>query len=297
MSRPCNHAGCSVLVDKGYCAKHDRPAGSEVKADGSKRQTSHQRGYGGNWPKLRAYWLRLNPLCVKCQELGRVEAATDVDHIIAKSAGGSDDLANLQSLCHSHHSLKTAIEDGSFGNRHSDFNTFPAQLDLKPSKAFLTIVFGQPMVGKTCYARRQAVKTGARVIDLDNYSGISMGQALARRNIELTELAEASGNVVFTVSAPSATEREAWCNALQPIQALVLVAGRAVCETRARDRVEPYRSRSLAAIAEYWRQYSECRMLRVDSVTGQAMGKYSGSANNLNSPTGIVSESQSEGVI
>jgi len=52
-------------------------------------------------------FLRANPLCVECQATGRTEAATDVDHIVARRNGGGDDWDNLQSLCHSHHSKKT----------------------------------------------------------------------------------------------------------------------------------------------------------------------------------------------
>jgi 5-methylcytosine-specific restriction protein A len=40
------------------------------------------------------------------------EPATDVDHVLRKAAGGADDDSNLQSLCHSHHSAKTAREVG-----------------------------------------------------------------------------------------------------------------------------------------------------------------------------------------
>lgn len=48
-------------------------------------------------------YLRANPLCVECDG-----AATEVDHIVPKSQGGTDEWGNLQALCKSCHSRKTA---------------------------------------------------------------------------------------------------------------------------------------------------------------------------------------------
>jgi 5-methylcytosine-specific restriction endonuclease McrA len=47
---------------------------------------------------------------------GCEQVATDVDHIVSRVAGGSDDHANLQSLAHGHHSRKTVLHDGGFGH-------------------------------------------------------------------------------------------------------------------------------------------------------------------------------------
>ncbi|WP_010584429.1 HNH endonuclease signature motif containing protein [Schlesneria paludicola] len=71
------------------------------------------------WYRLRAWWgpvgLRANqlskePLCRTCQQAGRIRPATDVDHI--RRHGGKwslfCDASNLQSLCKSCHSEKTA---------------------------------------------------------------------------------------------------------------------------------------------------------------------------------------------
>lgn len=64
------------------------------------------------WRNKRAWFLRRNPLCVKCFEKGRKVGATNVDHIIPLSRGGSNHRINLQALCHSCHSRKTAAESG-----------------------------------------------------------------------------------------------------------------------------------------------------------------------------------------
>ncbi|CQJ05243.1 HNH endonuclease [Yersinia bercovieri] len=78
------------------------------------------RVYGSRWAKARAAFLRDNPLCVMCQQQGRIEAATVVDHIaphrlkealmsgnvvqIAKAQKLFWDRKNWQSLCTPHHS-------------------------------------------------------------------------------------------------------------------------------------------------------------------------------------------------
>lgn len=57
--------------------------------------------YGRKWEKRRLSYLAKHPLCVKCAETGRVEAATVVDHV--KPHKGDTvlfwDRSNWQSLC------------------------------------------------------------------------------------------------------------------------------------------------------------------------------------------------------
>lgn len=62
------------------------------------------------WRKLRAYILTESPLCEHCAERGVVVEATDVDHVSGDPSDNS--MANLQSLCHSCHSIKTAADHG-----------------------------------------------------------------------------------------------------------------------------------------------------------------------------------------
>lgn len=66
------------------------------------------------WKKLREVVLRREPLCRLCSRIGRVQLAYAVDHIDGDS--GNNDLDNLQPLCLSCHSRKTARSDGGFGN-------------------------------------------------------------------------------------------------------------------------------------------------------------------------------------
>lgn len=82
------------------------------------RESSTQRGYGYRWQQTRAGYLAKHPLCVHCKREGRVEPATDLDHITPHKGDQTLfwDRGNWQGLCRMHHSRKTASEDGGFGN-------------------------------------------------------------------------------------------------------------------------------------------------------------------------------------
>jgi hypothetical protein len=62
------------------------------------------------WSRLRSQVLSANQLCVHCRAQGRVEAATEVDHVVPLWEGGTNALANLQGLCHDCHGAKSAAE-------------------------------------------------------------------------------------------------------------------------------------------------------------------------------------------
>lgn len=67
------------------------------------------------WRNLRARYLAAHPVC---EVPGCGEKSSHVDHRLPIKAGGAKtDRRNLQALCHSHHSSKTAQGDGGFGNR------------------------------------------------------------------------------------------------------------------------------------------------------------------------------------
>lgn len=107
--RYCTTPFCSELVDRGgRCANHTRRLPDD-------RPTAWRRGYGRQHRANRAYVLRRDPLCVRCLALGRAEPSTDADHVVPLARGGADDPSNMQGLCHSCHSRKTAREDGGFG--------------------------------------------------------------------------------------------------------------------------------------------------------------------------------------
>lgn len=109
--RPCKAPGCPSLVDQGFCDKHHHLDTKRLYDDS--RPSAAKRGYGHRWRKLRRLVLNRQPVC-KAKGCNRF--ATDVDHIVPKNRGGDDSMDNLQGLCHSCHSVKTATEDGAFGN-------------------------------------------------------------------------------------------------------------------------------------------------------------------------------------
>lgn len=71
--------------------------------------------YGSHWPKLRLRVLKAAHFlcqCEDCVRLDRVRIADEVDHIVPKAKGGTDDVSNLQAINHECHDAKTARELG-----------------------------------------------------------------------------------------------------------------------------------------------------------------------------------------
>jgi 5-methylcytosine-specific restriction protein A len=79
------------------------------------RGSSAQRGYDARWRRARAEYLNRHPLCVYCQQLGRLVPASVVDHV--KAHKGDRHLfwnqGNWQALCQPcHDSHKARLERG-----------------------------------------------------------------------------------------------------------------------------------------------------------------------------------------
>ncbi len=111
-ARPCRHPGCGALVrdGSGYCPAHLRDTRINRFGD-DRRGSATERGYGSAWTKSRNRILQRDcGLCQPCRQAGLVTPARQVDHIVPKTAGGTDDESNLQAICVQCHKAKTARE-------------------------------------------------------------------------------------------------------------------------------------------------------------------------------------------
>ena len=152
--KPCAEPGCPKLATKSRCPDHEQ---TKRRTYERARGSSHDRGYGRQWRKLRLVVLREEPLCREHKKKGRIVLATDVDHIKPKAEGGTDDRSNLQPLCHSCHSVKTAREHG-FGR--------PGDMKDARFRTPVTVVCGPPGSGKSTHVDGHK-QPGDLVVDID----------------------------------------------------------------------------------------------------------------------------------
>jgi len=99
--RPCSHPGCPELTNGQYCPTHTKAEAKRYeKYD---RDPNKNKRYGRAWKKIRAAFLRENPLCSMCWQNEKLVAATTVHHKQKLTEGGAHDFANLQALCETCH--------------------------------------------------------------------------------------------------------------------------------------------------------------------------------------------------
>lgn len=114
MMPPRRCSGCHRLV-VGRCLTCKQARRQRVDR---RRGTATQRGYDWRWHKARTVYLQSHPLCIDCLAADKTVPATVVDHIIPHR--GDHELmwdeANWAARCKHHHDVKTAREDGGFGN-------------------------------------------------------------------------------------------------------------------------------------------------------------------------------------
>ncbi len=108
--KECAFPNCHRVTNKRYCSQCEKTVNKQHEA---RRETATRRGYTSRkWRIIRHRILERDPMCTMCN----CELSNVCDHIVPISQGGSDDDKNLQGVCLSCHSGKTAMEDGGFGN-------------------------------------------------------------------------------------------------------------------------------------------------------------------------------------
>lgn len=225
LATPCRAPRCPNLTtrkDKGYCDEH-----KDRRTNWAKHQRRHgnttQRGYGHVWRKLRTQILQRDDyLCVSCRAAGRLVPATDVDHIVPKSQGGTDTPDNLQSLCKPCHRRKTATE-----NKIGYF--MPEYLKPIPQSV---IVFGPPASGKTTWAVKNT--PNAFIVDLDLIVQKMTGKpkyikteeerllGINKRNQIMMELAASGEPCTIVLTGSTVEQRIWWVDKLKPKQVVQL---------------------------------------------------------------------------
>ena len=102
-----------------YRPLRHRPPRIKAAGNRPRRESAAARGCGRRWERLTRMFRRRNPLCTDPFGIhaadGVVVPSEQVDHIVPRSAGGTDDWSNMQALSTSCHSRKTVLCDGGFG--------------------------------------------------------------------------------------------------------------------------------------------------------------------------------------
>jgi len=113
--KPCGRTGCGELTYGTYCDKHQQEADRDY--NHRQRDRTAQSFYESTaWRRVRRIKLSDSPLCEECKRGGTLVAATVVDHIMPIRQGGAKlEMDNLQSLCQSCHSRKSALEGSRWG--------------------------------------------------------------------------------------------------------------------------------------------------------------------------------------
>jgi 5-methylcytosine-specific restriction protein A len=243
----------------------------------------HARGYGSAWVRLREIALRRDSyLCQPCLAKGRPTPATEVDHIVPKAKGGTDDLENTQSICKACHAAKTAQETAEAQQALRDEGKIRIGADgwpieperfgytiphgMRPAACRVNVIFGPPGSGKTTHVHAHAARKD-RVIDLEEIN-VRLGgkpwdsdpqiirQSLRWRDMAIRALADAPPGFVawLIVTGETPDERRAWLRALGPnASATVMDTPPDECIRRIRaDERRAHASEAMVAAVERW---------------------------------------------
>lgn len=115
--RPCSYPGCPKLVNGRYCDGHKKLTDKSYNRYGRDDLTKNFYNTP-QWRYARKHQLSKQPLCAECLKAGKPIKATTVDHIVPIKQGGEKyEPSNLQSLCWSCHSRKSAKEGSRWGKK------------------------------------------------------------------------------------------------------------------------------------------------------------------------------------
>ena len=264
----CLEPGCNEFVTSGRCDKHRK---ARKRVTEKPRPSRHERGYTNDWYKFRKTYLLEHPYCVSPLHAGKGIPATDVDHIDSNYGPLSElaqDPRNLQALCHSCHSTKTALYDGSFGKAKQAMPWSPKQKcattdcpnlvdsgwcqdcqQKNLAETNITVVAGPPCAGKTTYVQ-QHMREGDLVVDLDAIAealgatdghdkpGTLLPFVYAARDAILERMMQPHDvrHVWVIRTAPTNKERRQWWQA----NVIVLETPINVCLERAKKRPAKY---------------------------------------------------------
>lgn len=84
----CAEQRCGELVDRGRCPAHTRRAFAG-------RPSYRQRGYTAAWDRMAREMRERGEVCVWCREA----RATELDHVVPKARGGTNDRSNAAPSC------------------------------------------------------------------------------------------------------------------------------------------------------------------------------------------------------
>ncbi|MBX3634018.1 MAG: HNH endonuclease [Rubrivivax sp.] len=108
--KPCSVCGMLVRAGGARCDLHVVREGTFADA---RRGSRHERGYGSAWDRKRKRILaRDHGICQIGRRQGLIHPGTEVDHIVPRAQGGTDDDGNLQTACTACHRAKTQAETG-----------------------------------------------------------------------------------------------------------------------------------------------------------------------------------------
>jgi 5-methylcytosine-specific restriction protein A len=111
--RPCRSPMCPGKTQSkhGYCEAHEHLASGW---NNPARGTAEQRGYGWEWRKKATEILKRDRYLCQCENCkGCHLPASEVDHVIPKTRGGTDEDSNLAAIntdCHKEKTRREAVE-------------------------------------------------------------------------------------------------------------------------------------------------------------------------------------------